>query len=65
MEECYEFFSCLQFKCISYKNKHIDCWLTEGDCCKTHTEAMSWLREEMVEKPEACKLCLYYQFRNE
>ena len=64
MEDCYEFFSCVQFECERHKHKERECWLIEGDYCTTHTEAMIWLREDVGNKSEACKFCLYYQFRH-
>ncbi len=61
MEECYEFFNCSKHSCCKQNNKDKACWEYETTLCKTHNEAVNFLRDSFENKKDACKLCLYYK----
>ena len=61
MEECYDYFNCSESDCCKKNNKDKACWEYTGDSCKTHNEAMKFLRDSFESKKDACKLCLYYK----
>lgn len=65
MEECYDYFNCRESNCCKYNKKDNPCWECDTNLCKTHNEAMIFLRNDFENKNDACKLCLYYkQFNN-
>ncbi|MCW8932374.1 MAG: hypothetical protein OQL19_19330 [Gammaproteobacteria bacterium] len=65
MKECYEYFNCESVDCSKYNNPGENCWDVERDWCHAHSPAVIFLREEVENKKEACKLCFYYKEQTE
>lgn len=61
MKECYEYFNCDSMNCSKRKNNGEHCWDLESDLCHVHDSSVTFLREQIESKKEACKLCFYYK----
>jgi len=63
-ETCYEYFDCKEVDCTRREYPEMNCWDIDDDNCYCHSDGFSKLREQLVSKLEACKLCVYYQLNN-
>ena len=62
---CYEYFDCKEYDCIRRENLSKNCWDIDDVKCQIHSKDFEKIKSLFNTKIEACKLCIFYQMRNQ
>ncbi|MCU7835436.1 MAG: hypothetical protein KZQ83_09285 [gamma proteobacterium symbiont of Taylorina sp.] len=60
MNQCYEYFECIDTTCVKYNNLDEPCWMLENTACEIHNDDFKMIYE-IEDKKELCKTCLYFR----